>query len=229
MKRMWSVFIIGLLLAASIASAQTGIPTVGGRLQNAAVATGNGNTLDVSGMSVVAFQTSGTFVGTVVFEGTSDGTNWVSLTCYTLNGVTQTSSSTTARMLRCSVAGIPSVRARISAYTSGSITAFGFAGPHGTVLDNRQTVTVTRGEAPTADNAPWTFATGSTDAFGTVTATTTANGTVQFTTAYTSAPVCVMTNQTAARGRVATTATTGFGLRDLTAGDVVYYACFGGN
>ena len=63
------------------------MPVSGGQfkwvyLQNAAVATADGASLYVTttedgGYAVACFQVSGTFVATVSFEGTIDGTNWV--------------------------------------------------------------------------------------------------------------------------------------------------------
>src|SRR5512136_1082752 len=47
--------------------------------QSAAGATGNGTALDCAGLEVVACQVTGTFVGTVTWEGTVDGTNFVSV------------------------------------------------------------------------------------------------------------------------------------------------------
>ena len=94
----------------------------GGTLQSAAVATGNGTTLDTSLMSAVTFQSSGTFVGTVTLEGSNDASNFNSLTCYSLDSATATSTMTSATIVRCNVTGIPVVRARVSAWTSGSIT-----------------------------------------------------------------------------------------------------------
>lgn len=91
-------------------------------LQAAASATGNGDILATGQMAAVTLQTSGTFVGTVTYEGANDRTNWVSLTCYTLDSNTSSTSTTTTGMVRCNVTGIAAVRARISAYTSGSIT-----------------------------------------------------------------------------------------------------------
>lgn len=76
----------------------------------------------VEGMASVGIQISGTFVGTLVFEATIDGTNWFSVSL--LNPVTGLLASTTTTtgswILSCG--GLWSVRARLSAYTSGKAT-----------------------------------------------------------------------------------------------------------
>jgi hypothetical protein len=117
------VTILALLAAPWVADAQLPVNSVqGAKLQAAAAATGNGTTLDTSGATAVTFQTSGTFSATVTFEGSNDGTNFNSLTCYTLDSQTSTSTATAAGFVRCNVLGIPTVRARVSTYSSGSVT-----------------------------------------------------------------------------------------------------------
>lgn len=97
-------------------------------LQSAAAATGNGETLTVGdkkdgGYAYVCFQVTGTFTATVTFEGTVDGTNWVALEVASL-GVSATvgSTATEAGIFRALVKGLYQVRARVSAYTNGSVT-----------------------------------------------------------------------------------------------------------
>jgi hypothetical protein len=69
-----------------------------------------------------AWQISGTFVGTVTFEGTVDGTNWVA-TAVVPVGATRTlaTTATAAGAWQQNVAGLAGVRARCSAFTSGTI------------------------------------------------------------------------------------------------------------
>lgn len=93
-----------------------------GTLQNAAAATGNGTLFDVSGYAVCVFNVTGTFSGTIVFEASSDDTNWVSLNVTQIGAGVIGTTATASGLYRASVAGIKSVRARISVYTSGSIT-----------------------------------------------------------------------------------------------------------
>lgn len=95
-------------------------------LQSAAAATGNGTALTVEGFGAAAFQVSGTFVGTITFEGQLDGVNWVTLPVMDTSGARQTT-ATAAGIFWALTAGLAQVRARVSAYTSGNITCQGIA------------------------------------------------------------------------------------------------------
>lgn len=91
-------------------------------LQDAAGATGNGTVFDCQGIGTLACQVSGTFVGTVTFEGTIDQSNWVSaLSKNKATGAMGTTATAPAIFL-VDVAGFVQFRARVSAWTSGSIT-----------------------------------------------------------------------------------------------------------
>lgn len=94
-------------------------------LQSAAAATGNGTELDVVGQSSCVIALTGTFVGTVTFEGTVDGTNWFSVFAAKLGDGAIETTATATGLYRISCGALTSIRARISAYTSGSITATG--------------------------------------------------------------------------------------------------------
>jgi len=94
-------------------------------MQSAATATGNGTVLPITGYGTALVQITGTFVGTVTFEGTEDGTNFVSVGATQLSTGAISATATTPDIYRLSVGGLASLRARISAYTSGSITALG--------------------------------------------------------------------------------------------------------
>ena len=96
-------------------------------LQNAAAATGNGTSLDVSGMGTAHITVTGTFVGTVTFETQDAAGNWVSFLVQALGTTTLASSTTTTGVFRAGVGGFSTIRARVSAYTSGSITVTAFA------------------------------------------------------------------------------------------------------
>ncbi len=95
-------------------------------LQSAAAATGNGSTLEFGGMEELAVQVDGTFVGTVSFEGSLDNANWYAVPLQSSSGA-WVSSATAAGMFVTNLAAYPLLRARVSAYTSGSITATAFA------------------------------------------------------------------------------------------------------
>jgi hypothetical protein len=88
-------------------------------LQSAVSATGNGSSLSVTGMSAVVFTVSGTFTATVTFEGTQDGSNWASLSATQLGTNTIGTTTTAAGVFEASVAGLTSVRARVT-WTSGT-------------------------------------------------------------------------------------------------------------
>lgn len=94
-------------------------------MQDAAGATGNGETLNVQGKENAAFQVKGTFVGTVTWEGTIDGLNWSVVRVTPLATGTVATTTTTAGLFQIAVQGLHALRARISAYTSGTITVLG--------------------------------------------------------------------------------------------------------
>lgn len=79
-------------------------------------------TVSTQGRGVVSFAISGTWVGTISFEGTVDGTNWISVDGRTRPGKLDISSVTANNTVLIECAGYQSVRARMSAYTSGSAT-----------------------------------------------------------------------------------------------------------
>jgi hypothetical protein len=94
-------------------------------LQSAATATGNGSSLLLDRYTHVALQVSGTFSATVTFEVTVDGTNWVSAACLDVSDTTRTHKATTTAVgvfTFDEFVGVTGLRARISAYTSGSVT-----------------------------------------------------------------------------------------------------------
>lgn len=98
-------------------------------LQNAAAATGNGtplNTMDKRGyLSVLV---SGTFVGTVTFEGTVDGTNWFAVGLKTWADGAAVTTATAAGQFKLPLdLLISKFRARVSAYTSGAITVVAYS------------------------------------------------------------------------------------------------------
>lgn len=97
-------------------------------LQDAAEATGNGYTMDVGGKASLTLQVTGTFSGTVTFEASLDGSNWVSRSGIDGSG-NKSSTATTTGIYQFNIDGIKYFRARISAYTSGSITVVARATP----------------------------------------------------------------------------------------------------
>jgi hypothetical protein len=94
-------------------------------LQSAAAATGNGTPTDVTGAQGLVVEVSGTFVGTVTFEGTIDDTSWFVVNMLPV-GATQTAVTTATApgqwTTQHATLALSQFRARVSAYTSGSVT-----------------------------------------------------------------------------------------------------------
>lgn len=76
---------------------------------------------DLRGAGSAAVQLTGTFSGTVTFEVTVDGTNWVAVEMTTPAGAAAATTATGAGIFVAPVAGYRKFRARCSAYTSGTI------------------------------------------------------------------------------------------------------------
>jgi hypothetical protein len=94
-------------------------------MQNAAAATGAGTPLFVRFYGGCVIQVSGTFSATITFEASLDNTNWSSLRGFDLNAGTYATTATAAGTWFFTTPGVEYVRARVSAYTSGSVTAVG--------------------------------------------------------------------------------------------------------
>lgn len=74
----------------------------------------------------VSFQLfSGAWSGTVTFEGTIDGTNWVAINADPMPTGAAATSTTAQGLFQVPCAGLSQVRARLSTATSGSITVTG--------------------------------------------------------------------------------------------------------
>ncbi len=95
--------------------------------QSSAAATANGTAVPVAGWSAVSLQVSGTFVGTITFEGTLDDTNWVSLQGANVADGAVGTTATAAGIYTIPCVGLSQFRARVSAWTSGTITAIACA------------------------------------------------------------------------------------------------------
>jgi hypothetical protein len=92
-------------------------------IQSAVAATGNGVAFPISGYSTLSLAVTGTFVGTVTFEGQDAAGNWTAINGKVLGGFSLATSTTTTGTWEFNVAALQAFRARVSAYTSGSITA----------------------------------------------------------------------------------------------------------
>lgn len=99
-------------------------------MQNAATAVGNGTPMDCTAaargaMTVLTMQVQGITTATITFEATIDGTNWVAIQVTNLTSGALATTTTADGLFRVTVLGLVRVRARISAYTSGTITVTG--------------------------------------------------------------------------------------------------------
>lgn len=95
-------------------------------LHNAAGATGNGEALDTLGYTHATVQLSGTFVATVTWEISADGgTTWAGVMATPAATGTKAATATAAGVYIIPCAGCDKARARISAFTSGTVTAKG--------------------------------------------------------------------------------------------------------
>lgn len=121
--------VLGLALFPSTSSAQ-----IRARLQNAAVANANGETLatNLQGTATMTVTCASCSGGTTInFEGTSDGTRYDALQGTAIGGGAAVTTATATGTFTFSVAGLLNVRARISAYSAGTITVDGTAVPIG--------------------------------------------------------------------------------------------------
>lgn len=96
-------------------------------LHNATGSASNGSYLHFSGGNHVSIQLSGTWVGTVTFEGTIDGTNFVAIPFSNIAGTSATTATANDIYRITNVLALSAVRARFSTYTSGALTAWALA------------------------------------------------------------------------------------------------------
>lgn len=114
----------------SVVSQDASVPSAVTTLQSGATGNGNGTVFDITGYATVVLSIQGSLSGgsTVNFEVSADGgTTWTSITGLNV-GTTNTGTSTTSTGdWTFNTAGYGKMRARISAYTAGSITVKGVA------------------------------------------------------------------------------------------------------
>lgn len=117
----------GLLPLGMVAAAQSGPPAIGnitsaGSTCSTTSVPTNCVILQLDGAtSAATIQVAGTYVGTNQFEVSSDNQNtWSNVSCTPPNSATAVSSTTSTGLWQCNVAGYTHVRARASAYTSGT-------------------------------------------------------------------------------------------------------------
>lgn len=123
-------------------SSSVGVVPATTTMQNAAVANGNGVTLNVQGYAVAILSVVSSVAmsgGTTInFECSQDDVTWVTLIAHLLGSQNQQSNTTTIDgNFRISTGGMKSVRARISAYSAGTVTIKGYPSSiagHGTTV-----------------------------------------------------------------------------------------------
>jgi hypothetical protein len=100
-------------------------------MQVAAVATGNGTaitTVDTGGaLTSIGIQITGITTATIIFEATIDGTNWVAILAENVTTGAQATTATANGIYRVVCMGMVQIRARISAWTSGTVVVTGVA------------------------------------------------------------------------------------------------------
>jgi len=99
-------------------------------MQSAATGTANGTSLMLGNYAQATIQVTGTFSAEVTWEATVDGTNWVAVALADLNSTSRargTSDTTAGLYLLEEAGGLQRLRARVSTFTSGSVTAVGVA------------------------------------------------------------------------------------------------------
>lgn len=97
--------------------------SVGNLLKSTTTVAAANDAATISGfpsVGVVGIQITGTLSATITFEGTVDGTNYVALNCLPSNSGTAASTATAVGAFTVSSGGYAAIRARCSAYTSGS-------------------------------------------------------------------------------------------------------------
>ena len=80
-------------------------------------------TLTALNADSVVLQVTGTFTGTITFEASVDGTNYVAIAMKASAQTTATTlvtTTTTVGVFSLNIQGLPNFRARMSAYTDGS-------------------------------------------------------------------------------------------------------------
>lgn len=119
MIRQLRVALLLLALLPAIAHAQS--QTTGPVRLSSATCPGSGCvTLGVGGVGGVAVQVTGTYSGTLTFEGTVTGATWVPINLIPIAGTTPTSTTTSTGVWNGGVGGLAIVRVRMSSYSSGA-------------------------------------------------------------------------------------------------------------
>lgn len=96
------------------------------KLQAAAGAVAPGEMLNVDGYNMVSLEVTITNTATVTFEASGKGAVWTPIAALPVgstDGVPATTATATG-LFQVNVAGLVAIRARVSAWTSGTVTVF---------------------------------------------------------------------------------------------------------
>ncbi len=88
---------------------------------------------DITQVKSVTLQVNGTFSGTLTFEGTSDGTNWFSVSMAKLSAGTSSTTTTTTGQFSLVNSGLTGIRARMTSYASGTASVWAVLGNAGSI------------------------------------------------------------------------------------------------
>jgi hypothetical protein len=109
--------------------------------------------IDVLGYCSLAIQISGTWAGTLSFECSVDGANFISLNGMAVNGTTIISSSTTNNIYRFNIAALYKVQVRFTTATSGNPIVQFMASPEpSSLISNTITIPAITGAVTTTDS-----------------------------------------------------------------------------
>lgn len=131
MKKLLNNIVVLVALCLMATNAQAQFLPVTTTLQSAAAATGNGTAMNVDGYSTVGVQVTISNTATVTFEATQDLSAWQAVVCTLTSSTSATlvASVTATGTYHCAVSGMVQFRARVSAYTSGTVTVTATASP----------------------------------------------------------------------------------------------------
>jgi hypothetical protein len=94
-------------------------------MQNAAVAVGNGTSVTVDYFTTISLEVTITNTATITWEESLSGGTWNTGTCVNANAPgTLLTTITVTGLYHCNLTTLTQVRARISAWTSGTVTAY---------------------------------------------------------------------------------------------------------
>lgn len=99
-----------------------------GTLQSAAAATGNGTVFSTLGLAEVRITVTITGTATITMEGTENGTDYFTISAEQQSAV-PSSTITATGLYSLHTVGLQNIRARISAFTSGTVTVTAHGSP----------------------------------------------------------------------------------------------------